>query len=51
MMLGVILFERNLEFDAKFTFLTIFFILVYRCLGMCMLAVSKLTLFILDSSI
>ena len=34
MMLGVVLFERNLKFNAKFVFLTIFLILVFRSLGM-----------------
>ncbi|CAB3993302.1 probable Na(+) H(+) antiporter nhx-9 isoform X3 [Paramuricea clavata] len=37
MMLGVILFDRQLEFDAWFTLLTIIFILVYRCLGVVLL--------------
>lgn len=38
MFLGVILFERDLVFNAKFVFLTIFFITLYRCLGVVLLS-------------
>ncbi|XP_028407728.1 probable Na(+)/H(+) antiporter nhx-9 [Dendronephthya gigantea] len=37
MMLGVVLFEHELEFHASFVFLTIFFIFVYRCVGVVLL--------------
>ena len=41
MMLGVILFERDLDFNPSFVFLTIFFVLVYRCLGMFLMVEGK----------